>query len=277
MCRWPCRSPSSSSCSPSSRWSARWSRARWRCVVALVTQGVFTALMVLAVVLAVQQIEGHVLQPFILGRAVRVHPLAVVLSVAAGGLIAGIGGAVVAVPLVAVTNTVVGYLRSYSREQALRMSPWPRAVPPAIGGGTDRRLRRRRAGPRSPRGAAPHGAAPDATEAPQTSMSAGLCLRVAARAVDYSASAASASRVAPTAWMTDGDLERPPGSSRGPRRPCGAPARASRGTAAAVDRGDGERPQLEVDLLHARVADDVHPQTGAQVPYSGSDSRCRVR
>ncbi|MCC0096257.1 AI-2E family transporter [Streptomyces flavotricini] len=88
-------------------------------VVALVTQGPWTALMVLAVVLAVQQIEGHVLQPFILGRAVRVHPLAVVLSVAAGGMVAGIGGAVVAVPLVAVTNTVVVYLRAYSREQLL--------------------------------------------------------------------------------------------------------------------------------------------------------------
>ena len=83
-------------------------------VVALVTQGVFTAVMTLLVVLAVQQIEGHILQPFILGRAVRVHPLAVVLSVAAGGMVAGIGGAVVAVPLVAVTNTVVGYLRAYS-------------------------------------------------------------------------------------------------------------------------------------------------------------------
>ncbi|MFF2845296.1 AI-2E family transporter [Streptomyces sp. NPDC058001] len=94
-------------------------------VVALVTQGVFTAVMTLAVVLAVQQIEGHILQPFILGRAVRVHPLAVVLSVAAGGLVAGIGGAVVAVPLVAVTNTVVGYLRAYSREEALRRSPQP--------------------------------------------------------------------------------------------------------------------------------------------------------
>ncbi|MET9466856.1 AI-2E family transporter [Streptomyces sp. NPDC006544] len=86
-------------------------------VVALVTQGPFIGLMVLLVVLAVQQIEGHVLQPFILGRAVRVHPLAVVLSVAAGGMVAGIGGAVVAVPLVAVTNTVVVYLRAYSREQ----------------------------------------------------------------------------------------------------------------------------------------------------------------
>ncbi|MFE6778065.1 AI-2E family transporter [Streptomyces sp. NPDC057702] len=94
-------------------------------VVALVTQDVFTAAMVLIVVLAVQQIEGHVLQPFILGRAVRVHPLAVVLSVAAGSLIAGIGGAVVAVPLVAVANTVVGYLRAHAKEQAMRAAPGP--------------------------------------------------------------------------------------------------------------------------------------------------------
>lgn len=94
-------------------------------VVSLVTQDVFTALMVLIVVLAVQQIEGHILQPFILGRAVRVHPLAVVLAVATGGLVAGIGGAVVAVPLVAVTNTVVGYLRAYSQEQAMRAGPGP--------------------------------------------------------------------------------------------------------------------------------------------------------
>ncbi|MFH8786013.1 AI-2E family transporter [Streptomyces roseoverticillatus] len=98
-------------------------------VVALVTKDVFTALMVLIVVLAVQQIEGHVLQPFILGRAVRVHPLAVVLSVVAGSLIAGIGGAVVAVPLVAVTNTVVGYLRAYARDKAVA-SITPQDEPP---------------------------------------------------------------------------------------------------------------------------------------------------
>ncbi|MGW5868182.1 AI-2E family transporter [Streptomyces sp. NPDC055239] len=97
-------------------------------VVGLVTQGVFTGVMTLVVVLAVQQIEGHILQPFILGRAVRVHPLAVVLSVAAGGLVGGIGGAVVAVPLVAVTNTVVGYLRAHSREAALKQAPQPRGA-----------------------------------------------------------------------------------------------------------------------------------------------------
>ncbi|MPY56564.1 AI-2E family transporter [Streptomyces spongiae] len=98
-------------------------------VIALVTHGVFTAVMTLVVVLAVQQIEGHVLQPFILGRAVRVHPLAVVLAVACGGMVAGIGGAVVAVPLVAVTNTVVGYLKAYSENAVLRTPSQERSAP----------------------------------------------------------------------------------------------------------------------------------------------------
>ncbi|WP_279345617.1 AI-2E family transporter [Streptomyces sp. AP-93] len=101
-------------------------------VVALVTEGVFTALMALMVVLVVQQIEGHVLQPFILGRAVRVHPLAVVLAVATGGTVAGIGGAVVAVPLVAVANTVVTYLRAHPAGAAPGPEPPtpPSGVPP---------------------------------------------------------------------------------------------------------------------------------------------------
>ncbi|QKV92809.1 AI-2E family transporter [Streptomyces sp. NA02950] len=118
-------------------------------VVALVTQGVFTGAMVLLVVLAVQQIEGHVLQPFILGRAVRVHPLAVVLSVAGGSLIGGIGGAVVAVPLVAVANTAVGYLRAYNKENALRAVPGPHGAT-AVG-----------VAPTAPPSAAPPGEAPE--------------------------------------------------------------------------------------------------------------------
>lgn len=80
-------------------------------LIALVTQGPFTALMVMVVLVAVQQIEGHLLQPLILGRAVSVHPLAVVLGVAAGTIVGGIGGAIVSVPLIAVTNTVVTHLR----------------------------------------------------------------------------------------------------------------------------------------------------------------------
>ncbi|SFB88930.1 AI-2E family transporter [Streptomyces aidingensis] len=89
-------------------------------VVAFVTQGPVTALLAVGVVLLVQQIEGNVLQPFILGRMVRVHPLAVVLAVTGGTLLAGIPGAVVAVPLVAVLNTVVTYLRAYHEQVVLR-------------------------------------------------------------------------------------------------------------------------------------------------------------
>jgi predicted PurR-regulated permease PerM len=82
-------------------------------LVALVAKGPFTALLLLGVVLLVQQLEGHVLQPLLLGRAVKVHPLAVVLAIATGTLLAGIVGALVAVPIVAVANTIAA---SLSRE-----------------------------------------------------------------------------------------------------------------------------------------------------------------
>lgn len=80
--------------------------------VALVYNGPWIALWMLIVVLAVQQIEGHVLQPLLMGAAVKVHPLAVVLVVAGGALIAGIPGALFAVPLAAFINVVAVYLGS---------------------------------------------------------------------------------------------------------------------------------------------------------------------
>lgn len=80
-------------------------------LVALVDQGPGSALIMLAVVLAVQQLEGHVLQPLLLGHAVSVHPVAVLLAVTTGSLAAGIVGALIAVPFVATANTVVLYLR----------------------------------------------------------------------------------------------------------------------------------------------------------------------
>ncbi|MEP6762087.1 MAG: AI-2E family transporter [Sporichthyaceae bacterium] len=78
--------------------------------VALVDGGPVVALIMLAGVIAVQQIESHVLQPFLMGRLVRVHPLAVVLAIATGTVVAGIFGALIAVPLVAIVNVVGGYL-----------------------------------------------------------------------------------------------------------------------------------------------------------------------
>src|SRR3546814_17683184 len=53
------------------------------------------------------QLEAHVMQPLLLGRAVRLHPLAVVLSITVGILLAGIVGGLLAVPIVAVLNTAV--------------------------------------------------------------------------------------------------------------------------------------------------------------------------
>lgn len=81
-------------------------------IVALVTKGWLAGLLVLAVVLAVQQIEGNVLQPALLGRAVSLHALAVVLAISAGAVLAGIIGALISVPLVAVLNAAIRSLVS---------------------------------------------------------------------------------------------------------------------------------------------------------------------
>ena len=88
--------------------------------VALVDQGPVQALIMLAGVVGVQQLEGHVLQPFLMGRLVRVHPLGIVVVIAIGALVAGIFGALIAVPLTAIVNTVATYLAGERRERLAR-------------------------------------------------------------------------------------------------------------------------------------------------------------
>jgi predicted PurR-regulated permease PerM len=83
-------------------------------LVALVDQGPVKALIMLAIVIGVQQLEGHILQPFLMGRWVSVHPLAVILAIGAGVLTAGVAGALVAVPLAAAANAVVQHLAGYT-------------------------------------------------------------------------------------------------------------------------------------------------------------------
>ncbi len=83
-------------------------------LVALVDQGPIAALAMLAVVIGVQQLEGHVLQPFLMGRWVAVHPLGVIIAIAAGVIVGGVAGALVAVPLAAALNAVVQHLASYT-------------------------------------------------------------------------------------------------------------------------------------------------------------------
>jgi predicted PurR-regulated permease PerM len=91
------------------------------CLVALVDQGPYTALAMFAGVIVVQQVESHILQPFLMGRFVQLHPLAVVLAIAGGVVVAGIIGALVAVPLVACTNAVVTHLANLPEQSRRAM------------------------------------------------------------------------------------------------------------------------------------------------------------
>lgn len=88
-------------------------------LLALVSQGFGVAVIMLAVVIGVQQLESHVLQPLLLGKAVSVHPLAVILAIAAGSQIAGIVGALAAVPFAAVLNAVGRHLLMRQSEAEL--------------------------------------------------------------------------------------------------------------------------------------------------------------
>lgn len=81
-------------------------------VVALLAKGLIYALITLGLIVAVQQLEAHVLQPLVMGRAVSIHPLAVVLGIAAGAVIAGIVGALLAVPVIAFVNSAMRILLS---------------------------------------------------------------------------------------------------------------------------------------------------------------------
>jgi predicted PurR-regulated permease PerM len=96
-------------------------------VVALVgaPNGLVTALIVLGIVLAVQQVESNLLQPFLMSRAVKLHPLAIVLAVTAGGFVWGIIGALVAVPLLAIVN---GTVRALNRFQEARREAQARGL-----------------------------------------------------------------------------------------------------------------------------------------------------
>lgn len=91
-------------------------------LLALVALGPVQALIMLGIVLLVQQVESHILQPLIMGKAVSLHPLAVIFSVAGGSMIFGAVGALFAVPTLAVVNSVVRYLadRGWEHDPSLR-------------------------------------------------------------------------------------------------------------------------------------------------------------
>lgn len=88
-------------------------------LLALVANGPINALIMLGIVLLVQQLESHILQPLVMGKAVSLHPVAVILSVAAGSYLAGIPGALFSVPILAVVNSAVRYIaaRTWEHEE----------------------------------------------------------------------------------------------------------------------------------------------------------------
>jgi predicted PurR-regulated permease PerM len=119
-------------------------------LLALVANGPINALIMLAIVLLVQQLESHILQPLVMGKAVSLHPVAVILSVAAGSYLAGIPGALFSVPILAVANSAIRYIaaRTWEHEQVL-VTP---EGPVTLGPDTDGTIREVRLPGRSGRG-----------------------------------------------------------------------------------------------------------------------------
>jgi len=101
-----------------------------------VTVGLWPAVILLAVLVVSSLLEGHVYQPLIVGRSVRLHPVAILLALSAGALLGGIAGAIVAIPVVGAAHEAVKYLTGIedvdgnpvSEEDRMAPEPPPRVV-----------------------------------------------------------------------------------------------------------------------------------------------------
>jgi predicted PurR-regulated permease PerM len=80
-------------------------------LIALVSNGLLTAALVLGAILLVQQVEGHVLYPVLMSRTVHLHPAVILVALAVGGVVAGLVGVFLAVPVAGVASVVIGFLR----------------------------------------------------------------------------------------------------------------------------------------------------------------------
>jgi putative heme transporter len=81
-------------------------------LVTLVTSGLTDALIVTAVTIVINQLEGDILQPLVMGKSLNLHPVAILVALTAGGILAGVPGAFLSVPVAAVAATVGNYLKS---------------------------------------------------------------------------------------------------------------------------------------------------------------------
>ncbi|HWC14250.1 MAG TPA: AI-2E family transporter [Actinomycetota bacterium] len=87
-------------------------------VIALITRGIAEAAIIAVVITAIQQLEGNILQPVVMGRTVKLHPVVILLAVATGVIVAGIAGAFLAVPVVATTTAAGSYLKRVREERS---------------------------------------------------------------------------------------------------------------------------------------------------------------
>lgn len=99
-------------------------------LVVFSVKGGIAALVFLGILIIEQQLEGHVLQPLVVGRWVRFHPLAIILAISVGGVLAGIPGAAIAVPTAAVIYRAVPALRDSSDTTRAELT----AKPPTLSG-----------------------------------------------------------------------------------------------------------------------------------------------
>ena len=94
-------------------------------LVALVSGGVVDAAIVLAAIIGVQQLESNVFYPMVVGKRLQLHPVAILLALTAGGVLAGVAGAFLAIPVAAVTSAVLDYMRTRRREEGSALIATP--------------------------------------------------------------------------------------------------------------------------------------------------------
>jgi predicted PurR-regulated permease PerM len=97
-------------------------------LIALVSNGLVPALIVLAVCVAVQQLEGHLLYPVLMSRAVNLHPVAIIIGLATGGILAGVIGIFLAVPIASVISVTLDYGKDKPPPES-PLSPGPHEEP----------------------------------------------------------------------------------------------------------------------------------------------------
>jgi predicted PurR-regulated permease PerM len=98
-------------------------------LIALVSNGLLAAALVLGAIILVQQVEGHLLYPVLMSRTVHLHPAVIVLSLAFGGVVAGIIGVFLAVPAAGVVSTVLDFVRNRPQPDPPLAEPEAQAVP----------------------------------------------------------------------------------------------------------------------------------------------------